>query len=335
MLAYLDTLIGFSVIMLVISLLITILTQMMSSLMSHRGANLLWGLKTLFAQFDPKKYEHICANAESLARQVLTHPLVSDSWFSENRVAKWFAKVPVLAALFARFELASAIRVNELTDVLSHLASNALAGQPVGADINKLLGAVQAATAAPGVPAGVTASVQTAVTAARTDLDELQNWFGSFMDRVSQKFAMYMRIWTVAFAVIFAFGTGLNTNTLLGDLYRNSDLRNGLVSAAQPVSAGAQQVAATNPADRNAVQTETQNAKDVSAAAAQAGFQILAWRWPAGFPDRASALKYLLGVLMTAALLSLGAPFWFNALKSMTNLRPIVASKETSETAQS
>jgi hypothetical protein len=31
------------------------------------------------------------------------------------------------------------------------------------------------------------------------------------------------------------------------------------------------------------------------------------------------------------ALLSLGAPFWFNALKRLTNLRPIVASKQKAE----
>lgn len=35
---------------------------------------------------------------------------------------------------------------------------------------------------------------------------------------------------------------------------------------------------------------------------------------------------HLLGVAITAALLSLGAPFWFNLLKNLMNLRPAVAS---------
>lgn len=48
MLAYLDTLIGFAVVMLGASLLITILTQMISAFFSHRGANLRWGLETMF-----------------------------------------------------------------------------------------------------------------------------------------------------------------------------------------------------------------------------------------------------------------------------------------------
>lgn len=37
------------------------------------------------------------------------------------------------------------------------------------------------------------------------------------------------------------------------------------------------------------------------------------------------------GILASAALLSLGAPFWFNALKTMSNLRPLLANKQQAE----
>jgi hypothetical protein len=40
------------------------------------------------------------------------------------------------------------------------------------------------------------------------------------------------------------------------------------------------------------------------------------WSWPK---------RRLLGILISAALLSLGAPFWYNTLKSLTNLRPTLA----------
>ncbi len=57
---------------------------------------------------------------------------------------------------------------------------------------------------------------------------------------------------------------------------------------------------------------------------------MLALHWPADFWQRTgrAELKYLLGVFLSGGLLSLGAPFWFNALKSMANLRPILASKQ-------
>jgi hypothetical protein len=42
------------------------------------------------------------------------------------------------------------------------------------------------------------------------------------------------------------------------------------------------------------------------------------WSW---------SFMHLLGMLASAALLSLGAPFWFNTLKTLTNLRPSLAAK--------
>jgi hypothetical protein len=37
------------------------------------------------------------------------------------------------------------------------------------------------------------------------------------------------------------------------------------------------------------------------------------------------------GILFSAGLLSLGAPFWYNALKSLSALKPVVANKEAQE----
>ncbi len=158
MLGYLDTLIGFAVVMLVISLLITILTQIVSGLINHRGSNLKWGLKTLFANIDPKQFPNLTANADRVAEAVLTHCLVSDSWFSGNKVAQQIGKFPPLGKLFRRFQLATAIRPAELTAILKHLSSNTYADdrKEIAAEIQKLLGvadAVSASAAAVGRPA--------------------------------------------------------------------------------------------------------------------------------------------------------------------------------------
>ena len=265
MLSYLDTAIGFAVVMLGVSLLITILTQMVSALVNHRGGNLLWGITTLFANIDPARYPNLTAQSDSIARLVLTHRLVSDSWFSNNRVAMGIAsKFPVLGKLFARFQIASAIRPVELTDILRHLSANTLAGQPVAAEIRTLLGsaasatasqrASRAASAVAGAPAAGTPGtaavpvIQSAVDAVRDTAGRLEDWFNSMMDRVSQKFAMYMRLWTVVFACAFAFGTGLNAPQLLIDLYSNGAVREQLVSTAAPLAETAQSLLAGNPA---------------------------------------------------------------------------------------
>src|SRR5258708_8965730 len=117
MLAYLDTLSGFAVIMLVASLVITILTQIVSTLLSHRGANLLWGLRTLFEQVDPASLSNLKAQANAVAEAVLTHPMASDSVFSKFQGA--WAK---------RFRLATAIRSDELVNILNFLADHPPAG---------------------------------------------------------------------------------------------------------------------------------------------------------------------------------------------------------------
>jgi hypothetical protein len=38
--------------------------------------------------------------------------------------------------------------------------------------------------------------------------------------------------------------------------------------------------------------------------------------------------RHILGILITAFLISLGAPFWYNSLRGLTNLRPFLANKE-------
>jgi hypothetical protein len=47
----------------------------------------------------------------------------------------------------------------------------------------------------------------------------------------------------------------------------------------------------------------------------------IAYLWP-------DTRRNLFGILVTAGLLSLGAPFWYNALKTLSNLRPMVATKQ-------
>jgi len=402
MLGYLDTLIGFAVVMLVISLLITILTQMISALINHRGSNLRWGLKTLFANIDPKQFPHLTAAADKVAQAVLTHCLISDSWFSENKVAQQLGKFPPLGKLFHRFQLATAIRPEELTAILKHLSSNTLAEdhKEIAADIQKLLGVtdvISAAAAAGGTQpvanpiVDVEEALKGAAAKAEHSAKKLQAWFDSIMDRVSQRFTMYMRIWTVVFAFCFAFGLGLNTTSLISDLYSNSTLRASLVTAADQVMASASKVldsknslgarysaslqqalkeAGISPsqqvpptldtpddaatwvnlnlpeaqradvlkrfnilavaASREAIQSSYTEANTLAALAAKSGLRVLDFQWPW---RRTWTWSGLIGVLSTAGLLSLGAPFWFNTLKSLTNLRPTVASKQDAEQA--
>ena len=45
-------------------------------------------------------------------------------------------------------------------------------------------------------------------------------------------------------------------------------------------------------------------------------------RWPT---EKSWWFNHLFGLALSAGLLTLGAPFWFNLLKNLMNLRPAVA----------
>jgi hypothetical protein len=64
---------------------------------------------------------------------------------------------------------------------------------------------------------------------------------------------------------------------------------------------------------------------EVKSSLDQTGLQII----PKPIPSFSEYCKglHLLGVIMTWLFLSLGAPFWFNALSQLANLRPILAGK--------
>jgi hypothetical protein len=385
MLAYLDTLIGFAVVMLGASLVITILTQMISALFSHRGANLRWGLETMFQNLPDCPLLKV--NAVNIAKDVLTHPLISDSIFSLK--PKWLSD---------RIRLAKAIDPDELVVILKDLATKpaytTLAG--LAAEIDALIDAKNPAadrhlaliTGSPAL-AGLLVSgagplLQGTVNSIQDEAGKIEAWFNATMDRVSARFTTYIRLWTVAFSVALALGTGLNTVSLLNDLYTNGAFREAVAGSATQmmdlagrvlpngpqdvatkinteavtraiadssakadtapagiasenaarawitahVSDTAQQSAALSAFDKALMDARVQDAAAVRTILTKASFDIRQFGWKQGQPYG----PQIPGALVTAALLSLGAPFWFNMLKQLTNLRPILANKQDEAT---
>jgi len=72
--AYLNTLIGFAVVMLVTSPLITILTQVAFGTAKSSREQSALAHQDIVWQFDPKGYQHLSESGEAGARQALTHP---------------------------------------------------------------------------------------------------------------------------------------------------------------------------------------------------------------------------------------------------------------------
>src|ERR1700731_2168240 len=104
MLKQLDVLIGFAMVMSLVSMLIMAISQMVLSGLQLRGKQLMDALEAMFKTLKPD----LGAKAKGLAEAVLRHPLISDSAKSgDNR------------------GLASAIRPEELLEILKKLSASA------------------------------------------------------------------------------------------------------------------------------------------------------------------------------------------------------------------
>src|SRR4051812_38044830 len=215
-LQYLDTVIAFLVVLLGLSLLITILNQMISTLFSHRGTNLRWGVEKVVSTLDPT----LAGKAKEIAHTVLTEPIISDSLFSR------FKDVPILKSITSRWRIASAISAQDLVRGLMKMADDLRAKKDTGtaASLDSMLGAIDPEAArkavlaenlvqqvAPGAAAQVNAVAQQLESSAQQTIGEVEVWFNRAMDRASQRFALQMRLWTIVFAVVLAFGAHINT----------------------------------------------------------------------------------------------------------------------------
>jgi hypothetical protein len=326
MLNFLDIVIGFAAVMLGAALIVTVSNQAISALCSHRGGNLLWGLRTLFGTIAPNALglPVLTFYADDLAEIVVTHPLVSDSMFStvfRNAIRNH----PIVLGIVRRWQYATALDAQELRNTLQHVAQNRPAGMTVAR--HRLLAADIAVLLS---PAG-----------------NLDQWFAAMQDRIKQRFTMWMRLWTVLFAAAIAGLGCIDTFSLAQELNRQANERASLVAAAAPISSVAQKVKAgqsTSVNDMLSDATEIMQkirvanlnsigfnvwskytAKGQKKQKAEEAAAIAQHKTP---PEPPTPLpEVIAGVIGGWFLISLGAPFWFNALGSLSSLRPVLASK--------
>ena len=222
--------------------------------------------------------------AEEIAQRILTHPLISDS--NMARFARRLANVPLLGSLLGRIHLASSIRLEELIGLLQKVA------------------------------AGSSPSLAPRI------VPEVEQWFDSAMDRVRQRFAMQMRIWTIVFSFLFVLVLHFDAIRLYQHLSSDPIARAELAASSQAMLDLAPQITQAPPSGDDAkadAEKLTMQAKEVQQQLAKADFPLS----PMPFFDFSH--DSVPGILLAGILLSLGAPFWFNALKSLCSLRPVTA----------
>jgi len=351
-----DVLIGLAVVLLALSMAVTVITQAVTTILNSRGRHLRRGLTDLLQQLDPALTADI---SKVVATHVLTHPLVSGSNIPlpDDRKAGWFAAaIHRVRRIAGGSRLGNVVHREEFTKLLMGLA----AGQgslPLEAEAKA---ALARALTNNGVtdPDGTLKSIRTLalqlersspelsnvarqnaaiLLAAESDLvAKIHNWFDQTMDRTSQRFTASTRAITFAAAFIVALGLQVDTPLLVNRLAADDALRAAFVDEARALHADqearrqAEAVAAgTAPVPVEAATTDPDEiARRYRAFLAANG--IIRLPSSAGWWEGFRTASFL-GMLVTALLLSLGAPFWYSALGRLLQLRSVLAAKDDAQ----
>jgi hypothetical protein len=354
MLNSLDVMIGFAVVMLVVSMAVTMLTQFVgSSLMNLRGKSLHDGLSRMLAVMDQGLTP---AQAQRIADHILRNPLVTSA-----------------GRRFGKYGLASTIHREELTRLLLDFAvpGDAAKADPQKHDDDEALrDALRASLARNGIPdpEAVLIEVRSRVVelermnpelsaAARADiallehassayLSKLNTWFDQTIDRTSELFTRRIRFVTAMMALLVALLVQLDSVGLINQLSVDDTLRDSVVQTAlrdqesyrERLQAAPAASSADGAAIAEGVSPIVQAQRDVESLGIvtipASGMQWNRAWWQSPADGGAFRWSFLIGILLSAALLSLGAPFWYSALANLLKLRSVISRKDEVQRAE-
>jgi hypothetical protein len=162
----------------------------------------------------------------------------------------------------------------------------------------------------------------------------LQDWFDSSMDRVSGWYKRNTYYWLLAIGFVMAAALNINALRVGEGLWRDKTLRESLTKRAE--------AAAQNPDYQRSLVDSAGRAKDLQNTMADLRTLNLPIGWTDTAKREATArlstasgaawfiVVALLGWMLTALAISLGAPFWFDLLGKVIVLRSTVKPHEKS-----
>ena len=162
---------------------------------------------------------------------------------------------------------------------------------------------------------------------------KIMSGFDQVCDQMTHAMKTHARAWTIGFSVLVAVGLPLDSIGIVKQLAKNPAEVQQLVDTAKGLKEVNQGATPTNQDDlvktlQKQLEAQTKQITN-PALGIQPGAVFTCDYWQQKSADQ--VLPLLAGILLSIALMSLGAPFWFDALKNLLGLRPSLASKETGE----
>lgn len=314
MLKTLDLLIGATTVLLLFSMAVTVITQAISNLAGRRGRHLRAGLADLLQQLGIPTAE--CAT--KIADSILKHPMIRDGKNKLGTVIhrEEFTK---LVLDLASGEGAHKLEADAEGELKKILADGGIR-DPGQALKNVRALALQIEASNPEISNQMRDGLAILHEARSDFVARVNSWFDNTIDRVSQRFTSYTHWITLAISVVVVVAVQLDIIAVCDRLWIDDQFRSAVVGDISKQFAKVDTDATIDPKPYYNLLNNT---------------GLITLPTDHNFLEKLIADKRKIpGMLLSVLLLSLGAPFWYNALKDLLKLRSTLSSKDDAQRAQ-
>lgn len=239
-----------------------------------------------------------------------------------NDLAKWVRKAIKNPDAF--FNHPSIKGLTEAGRLPSYIPARSFAVALV--DTTFRAGRIRTEAAASGIPSAhptaddmeeqewLLASLTSEATGAEEALKRIETWFDDAMDRVSGWYKRRTQILLLLIGIAVVALMNADSFSIADSLWRNEALRDSLVATAEQQVANESNSSTNGEGVENAFKAVSDDLDQVEALSVPLGWNDR----PSGWESWAAKLG---GLAFTAIAISFGAPFWFDALTKLANLR--------------
>jgi hypothetical protein len=288
--AALDVAIGLVFLFFVLSIVVSAINELVASVLRWRSKTLGLGIENLLSGTPD-----ITAEGRALARAVHEHPLIQGMIRPGSN--GWPSYVPSRTFVSALLSLGAVPHTYAAAE----------------RSVQESIDAIQNAH----VRDALTGLLKRANGDARRFQALAEEWFDDAMERVSGWYRRKVQVALTVIAVLVVVAINVDTIQVATNLWRDQSVRSAVVASAQTTAGGAptQAECGTPGACLQEVATTVNRLEALEIPLGWAGSNGPRWDEVGWYPSK------LLGLALTVAALSLGAPFWFDLLSKVARLR--------------
>lgn len=353
MLKTIDVLIGVSMIMLLSSMIVMAVTHFIMVIFQGRGRSLRTGLSELLTQLSPEVMNSDVARR--VVSKLLSFPQLKSATGKPGAVVHREEFLTILLQLAANNGPVN-LETGDRQALVAFLKANGIddPGRTLG-NIREL--ALKIERTNPELSADARRDLAVLHAGSSRFVGGIHAWFDRTIDRASERYTYYTRLVTYVAGLVVALALQLDVIALVNRLSVDDSARKAIVTRAieeqgkfdqnlkqatqarpeQPetaVKAPPASSVSTGAADQlRAEYYKTQQnvagySRDVESSTGMFTFPTSLRSWSAQF-----RMSMLPGIFLTTILLSLGAPFWYETLSELIQLRSVAAQKDDQERA--